>query len=135
MSDRPIELAYFAEWLASGERGTSSETIVSAVTGKPVGRYRNIDYPHDPADLRRCMQLLDAYPHARRVFKPAVRKLSYTWARMANRWEEMEDLLREEMATSTDGKAPRTYALMREIRGICLECDQHSTHCRCGGVS
>ncbi|QDP43688.1 hypothetical protein SEA_PHORBESPHLOWER_60 [Gordonia phage PhorbesPhlower] len=118
MSRRPLDLAYFAEWLANGERGMSSETIVAAVTGRPVGRYRNTNHPYDPADLRRCMKLLDAYPRTRLMFKDAVRGISDTWSRMADRWDEMESLLREEMASRTDNTAPKTYELMRELRGL-----------------
>lgn len=134
MSRRPIELSYFVDWLANGERGMSSETIVAAVTGQSVGKFGNTHHPYDPTDLNRCMKLLDAYPLTRLVFKDAVRGLSDTWARMADRWDEMEGLLREEMATRTDNTAPKTYALMRELRGICPDCDQYPNTCRCGGA-
>lgn len=67
----PIE--HFADWLARGERGISSETIVSRLSGIPVGTYRwSSNYPHDPADFRRCELLLRWVPVAR-IGLPAMR--------------------------------------------------------------
>lgn len=125
-----LELTYFTPWLASGERGLSSEAIVQTLTGCKVGRHNNgRDYPHDPADLRRCIRLLDAYPLARLVFKDAMREVSESWARIVDRWDELESQLREEMSTSTNGMAPKTYQLMKEALGICPECGQYPRWC------
>src|SRR5690606_32854600 len=103
--DRPMStntllpLTYFTEWLASGERGLSSEAIVERLTGKRVTRYPSLrmGYPHDPSDLRRCMELLDAYPLARLAF-PSMAEVSPVWAALVAVWDELEATLREEMA-------------------------------------
>jgi hypothetical protein len=42
-------------------------------------------------------------------------RVSSTWARMVARWSDLEKLLDQEKAEGT-GKAPRTYALMQELR-------------------
>lgn len=113
----PLPLGLFTGWLATGERGLSSETIVSHLTGQPVGRTERFrwgpQYPHDPADLRRCVQLLDTVPLARTVF-PAMRTASPVWAVLVDHWDELESLLREEMA-EPGPNAPRTYDRMREL--------------------
>lgn len=45
------------EWLRSGERGISSETIFSTITGLELNQCGS--HPLDPADFRRCSLLLD----------------------------------------------------------------------------
>lgn len=50
----PIEAT---RWLASGERGASSDAIFYQLTGVATGD--KTSHPHDPADLRRCRLLLE----------------------------------------------------------------------------
>ncbi|MGV0785195.1 hypothetical protein [Mycolicibacterium sp. XJ775] len=108
-----LDLGHFTVWLASGERGISSEAIVSQLTGQKVGRgFRyGADHPYDPDDFRRCEQLLKAYPLARLLFPEAMRERSEVWARLVDRWDELAELIE---AGATD----RAYALMRELRGF-----------------
>lgn len=94
-------------WLAFGERGTSSETIVSYLTGLPV---RDRYHPIDPADLRRCMLLLDACPSLAARFDE-MRNASPEWSRLVDAWPKLTAKLREEM-TAGD-RAPETFTLMK----------------------
>lgn len=114
-----IPLEYFVHWLASGERGISSEAIVSHLTGEEVGRWSGPDHPRDPSDFRRCEVLLRNYPLARRAF-PAMKSRSAVWARLVDAWDELVALGEEEVPGIFDGpahgRAPRMYARMRELR-------------------
>ena len=111
-----LPLSMFTTWLARGERGISSEAIVEQLTGEKVGSglHRGDDHPYDPADLRRCMLLLDQHDLAKLVFPGAMVNRSPSWAALDAIWDELVVLLREEMERP-DGKAPRTYARMQEV--------------------
>jgi len=108
----PLEL--FADWLANGERGPSSDAMVHAFTGRSVGcRYTRPtdDYPCGPGSLHGCVRLLDQHPWARQ-FLGLVADLGPTWAALIDGWDELEQLLREETPT---GMCPRTYARINQI--------------------
>jgi hypothetical protein len=62
-------------------------------------------YPHDPADLNRCLQVSPAAPEH-------MRKVSPQWAALVEHWSELADLLASEQAS---GQAPKTYARMKEL--------------------
>lgn len=97
-------------WLAEGERGLSSETIVGHLCGFPLVQHQH--EPLDPDDLRRCIDLLDACPELRpHLWRMA--SLSPQWKRLVESWEELERTFREElMAEKPTG---RTYALMKRL--------------------
>lgn len=106
-------------WLAIGERGLSSEQMFETFTGMPcltgLWRYRT-HHPYDPSDLRRCMKLLETVPEFQGRMEE-MRKVSPTWSRFVDRWDELIALLKQEMSDKRNkGKAPQTYELMKEIR-------------------
>lgn len=121
----PLKLSHFIHWLAFGERGLSSEAIVSQLTGQAVGRIGRWgpDHPCDPDDFRRCEILLRAYPLARMVFPALMPSRSEVWARLVERWDQLVDLIESEAPGVFTGhptpgsKAPKAYALMKEIQG------------------
>lgn len=112
-------------WLQTGERGTSSETIVEVMEGLPPGtitgrnsRHQGSNYPSDPADLRRCLLLLQAVPRYRpRLHELAM--LSAPWTALIVHWAELEALIQEEIpgviSAGAHGKAPLTFRLMSEL--------------------
>lgn len=115
----PIEA--FTRWLAAGERGLSSEAIVSKLTGVPIGwsRWPGGDHPFDPADFRRCELLLRQCPAAREAF-PAMAEVSPVWARFVAEWDSIAALLESEVpgvfgAVAPSGSAPRTYKAIRDV--------------------
>ena len=130
MSTGTLPLTLFTHWLASGERGLSSEAIVSRLTGEKVGRSygHGKDYPHDPGDFRRCQKLLDAVPLARLAF-PAMREVSPQWARLVDAWDDI--------AAAIDSKdAPRgyAYALMQAVIHdgvVCQSCEGTGNGAQC----
>jgi hypothetical protein len=103
----------FVEWLASGERGISSNTIASVLSGLDCMQGWGYSHPRDPADFKRCLFLLYAVPG----FSENLSKMgdvSPEWAALVEHWQEFEKLLHSELAEDT-GRAPKTYARMQEI--------------------
>jgi hypothetical protein len=65
------------------------------------------DYPHDPGDLGRCLQVSPSAPKHMRTVSPV-------WAALVDHWQELADTFADEKTEGT-GRAPRTYARMREL--------------------
>lgn len=109
------------DWIGRGERGLSSESMVEHLYGLPlrdgVWRRHGLDYPSDPADLRRCLLLLQASPETRARL-PEMATASRVWKRLVDRWSELERLFLEEAGPNglhgLHWSAPRTYAAMRQ---------------------
>lgn len=104
-------------WLASGERGESSNTMVTHLTGinahRPNGRNTE---PHDSGDLNRCRKLLEQVPE----LQPLLTKMatcSGPWAQLVAHWQELCDLMDEEAPRWRDGEgsAKKTYDRMRVL--------------------
>ena len=116
--DEVLPLGYFTNWLASGERGLSSEAIVSHLTGMPVGRDpRPHSYPLDPSDFRRCQLLLTTHPLAAASFG-RMREVSPQWHRLVDAWDEIHAVIEVEVpgyVSSNRGSAPKAFQLMRSV--------------------
>jgi hypothetical protein len=108
------------QWLATGERGLSSEALFTRLSGLNAvrGDSDKAAYPRDPSDLRRCRLMLEAVPELDWNL-PHARDLSPVWARLIDGWDELELTMDEETPNWRDPKryasAPRTYALMQDI--------------------
>lgn len=103
------------------------------------------DHPHDPSDLLRCVN----YCRGRldtAALRDRMAGRSVHWDRLLPEWDNLVRLLRDEMDTRTDDRAPRTYAEMRRVLdgGVaCGSCDStgrgvecpkcKGTGRRCGG--
>ena len=101
------------QWLATGQKGLSSECMALWLAFSQ----RAEPYPpQDPADLNRCLLLLQAAPGLRPEL-PRMAEVSGDWAKLIARWEEVEALFLEEagLGWTKSNLAPRTYKLMREI--------------------
>lgn len=103
-------------WLAIGNRGLSSETLFSLATGVDLTQDDGYNHPHDPSDLGRCRQLLERCPELVGNL-PRVAAAGPEWAALIPRWDELCALMDEESPEWREGKgkAPKTYALMKEI--------------------
>ena len=102
-------------WLAVGERGLSSEAIALTTLGlRPTGRQAS--WPHDPADLRRCLLLLEEAPETRENGLLVLAKRCPKWAALVNVWDRLSETLRSEIGETLPpgGSAPKTRALMKE---------------------
>ena len=112
-------------WLAVGERGLSSEAIALTSLGlHPTGL--RASWPHDPADLRRCLLLLEKVPETREDGLLVLAERCPKWAALVKVWNRLSETLRSEIgeALSARDSAPETYALMREaLDSTTAECD------------
>ena len=104
-----------AEWHGGADTGMSSRAIATVISmGGWTGE--KLAYPHDPADLGRCLRLLRLIPE----WKPRMVLMRVTdpvWAAMVDRWDDLEKSMTEEVGIFWEKgtTAPRTYALMRSI--------------------
>lgn len=108
-------------WLATGERGMSSEAMFFHLTGiKCVrdsgARESRTAHPYDPADLRRCRLLLEQVPELQ-ILLPKMASLSKPWARLIRDWDVICSTMDAESPnwrTPNIGEpAPKTYALIK----------------------
>ena len=106
-------------WLANGERGSSSEAIAFQMLGQKQNDSRGWCHPHDPADFKRCLKLIFAVPEIRPRLHE-MRQHSIYWNALIERWDEVErcflrevgEWLSNEYSTK---RANETYALMERI--------------------
>ena len=102
------------DWIRDGERGLSSEAIVDHLAHHPIARASGAScHPYDPADLRRCVLLLDAVPTLRPLM-PSMADVSPEWAALVARWDQLEASLRREMSSGSY-YATDTYTLMKSV--------------------
>lgn len=107
---RDAEARRAVAWLASGDTGMSSVAICKHMV---LGHCRG-HYPHDPADLGRCLRLLAIFPEwSPRIGEMA--KYSKRWAGLARRWAELSELMADEVGHdwAKGRSAPKTYAAMQ----------------------
>jgi hypothetical protein len=106
-------------WLAHGERGISSNTVFTHLTGIDALRDWHSDIPYDPADLRRCRLLLESCPELAAAF-PKMREVSPAWDALVERWDELCKLMDDESPNwrkpDRYERAPKTYDLMASLR-------------------
>lgn len=100
-------------WILSDDTGLSSKTMWSVMMDVPQKRR---DYPHDPADLLRCLRLLEVVPEWRRRLHEMV-LCGPEWAALIERWAEIEVACLREVGLrpARGASAPYTYKVMREV--------------------
>jgi hypothetical protein len=103
-------------WLASGERGVSSETIFSTLTGVDTLGGTQPRPPSDPSEWRRCQLLLEAVPElAPRLHEMAA--VSPKWAELVESWPRIMAAMDEEVpgwrGAMARGFANRAWQIMR----------------------
>lgn len=101
------------KWLLKGQIGLSSKSMLAAHLGDTTVE---INHPYDPSDFNRCLLMLEMVPEARGSFDE-IAKLSPVWARLIERWGEVEKSFIDEVGLgwSKANRAPKTYKLMKEI--------------------
>lgn len=110
------EIQKAMHWLVTCNTGLSSECLMATMlNGGPLdGRgWKTYFHPHDPADLKRCVSLLDAVPEFRERLD-LMKSVSASWSTLVDNWDELEASLRQEMR-DTPREAPKTYALMKAL--------------------
>lgn len=107
-----------ARWLASGERGVSSNTMFAHITGvDAVGDWGG-GHPHDPADFRRCRLLLEQVPSLQ-PHLGKMRKVSPAWTGLVDAWDTICATMDAECPEwrINKGMAPKTYELIQQAIG------------------
>lgn len=100
-------------WYATGEKGISSEAMAAVAAGqKPKREFSN--YPHDPADLNRCIKLVDTAPEVKEVFAD-IAALSPQWEAIIANWDDLRKSFIDEVGYDWEKakKAPLTYNKMQ----------------------
>jgi hypothetical protein len=104
-------------WLFhSGDTGMSSEAICCHMLG--IGRHHYNCHPSDPADLGRCLRLLEIVPEWKSRM-PEMAQYGKGWAGIVAVWPELEGLMRQEVGIdwSKGGPADATYSAMKRALG------------------
>jgi len=104
-------------WLASGERGTSSNTIFTHLSGVNAMDKWGGRHPGDPADFRRCRLLLNQVPEFQARIGE-LRKISPVWDRLVSNWADLCDTMDQEFPAWREGgygSCPKTFKLMQEL--------------------
>jgi hypothetical protein len=101
-------------WMQIGEHGSSSLFMFHTLKGDRTVGYA---HPHDAADFRRCLLMLEMEPDLPNGIG-SLRKSSLMWAVLIENWQRLSDLLASEVPTwrSGVGSAPKTNALIRELK-------------------
>lgn len=100
-------------WLIYGERGISSEAMCAVFLGqKPSAKWMAFgNHPKDPDDFKRCSDLLKTVPKAK-DYMYKIAQISSVWKNLINNWDELEELLEEELPK---GIAPKLYKRMQQL--------------------
>lgn len=111
MSDLAMKVL---EWQSKGHVGVSSATMASIALGMKKNFYHShFGAPSDPADLNRCMKLVDELPEIRGHFN-SIGEMVPEFKPLLDHWDEITGLLREELS-NPDKRAPKTYKRMKEL--------------------
>ena len=111
-----LRLMRIIDWLLHGETGLSGKAIVRAyITPEEKGPW---DYPHDPADLNRCLKMLEKLPF---IDINIMKGKSRTWDLYLEKWKLLSAMLTKEKEVSGAGTAPKTYNIMKELQARARE--------------
>lgn len=102
--------ARIGQWMSSGNTGLSSSYLASiALGGNPL----QVNYPHDPADFKRCIALLDCLTmdEAMTVLLGASHS-SEQWRKIYENWSNLYRLWSQEKEYNS---APLLYQAMKQL--------------------
>ncbi|EFI5811867.1 hypothetical protein ACRZ8J_000271 [Escherichia coli] len=112
MSDLAMKVL---KWQSTGDVGISSATLASIACGLKKNIYgHHFGAPHDAADFRRCVALVEQIPEIRDSFDKVAKRVP-AFKGILNEWDSLVALLKSEMKTYRN-KAPETYRRISELR-------------------
>lgn len=82
------------QWIINGETGTSSKTIWAVMMNAVMDNRKNTwDYgvPHDPDDLKRCVNMLTLIPE----WRPRLQEVANAfpiWTPFVREWDKLEKM-------------------------------------------
>ena len=110
-----MELNYKVNvWLRDGDRGTSSDAIVTKLTGLNLCKPWEMYSPSDPSDFERCLKLLIAVPELIPQMHEMI-DVSPQWKQIITHWDELTQLYYEECKT---GSCQKLYDRMKAIQRL-----------------
>lgn len=80
-------------------------------------------HPHDPSDLLRCIKYCENRQLSTEQLRSRMSGRSIQWDRLMPEWDNLVELLKHEMDTRTDGRAPRTYQEMKRVLSDGVACE------------
>lgn len=106
------------QWLMTGERGESSETMCVRLYGYPSDK-EGANHPYDAADLRRCRLFVEAADCENRVHEMA--EVSPEWKAISGQWASLCAMMDQETPDwrTAKGKAIKTNELLNEVLESC----------------
>lgn len=112
MSDLAMKVL---KWQSTCDVGISSATLASIACGLKKNIYgHHFGAPHDAADFRRCVALVEQIPEIRDSFDKVAKRVP-AFKGILNEWDSLVDLLKSEMKIHGN-KAPETYRRISELR-------------------
>lgn len=109
-----------ATWLASGQRGNSSETMFTHLTGVNANTSTPLSHPYDPADVRRCWLLLEDVPELKASFA-RMAEVSPQWAALVKDWNLIITVMTDELGDirnpKSGARAPQAFNLIKNAIG------------------
>jgi hypothetical protein len=104
-------------WLATGERGLSSNTLFTFLTGVDAECGSGHHYPRDTSDFKRCRRIIVMCPELLEHLHK-VSEAGPEWAGIAEKWDELTAMMDSEAPNWLESKywrAEATNAMLREI--------------------
>lgn len=102
----------FMAWMKGWDTGLSSEALgFHMMLGDSTGHW-----PSDPADLGRCLRLLDLFPEwETRILE--MKRYGQEWKAYSENWAQLRQSMAEEVGVdwSKGKRAQKTYDLMRRL--------------------
>nr|WP_148270713.1 hypothetical protein [Burkholderia gladioli] len=104
------------QWLATGERGISSETIFTVLTGLQLVDEDEMSHPLDGWDFRRCCLLLDSCPELAARFD-GMSSVSPEWKVLICSWYSIFAVMNSENPQWRDhaGTLDRTHQNITDV--------------------
>jgi hypothetical protein len=118
-----------AEWLASGDTGSSSKAIMLWLSARQTEKTFGPSVPSDAGDLGRCLRLLGRIPEWKSRM-PEMTGAGGYWPTFARRWDEIVAQFMEDCGGNVPAKwgewpdTSKTYALMRQVMDEARETDK-----------
>jgi hypothetical protein len=85
------------------------------LSARAIAYAGHIDHPHDPADLKRCIDYCVTSGITVEGLRTRMAGRSPQWDALLPHWGELAGMLADEMATRSDGCVPLAYARMRDL--------------------
>lgn len=101
------------KWLFSSDTGASSECLAAEFLGVEPER---VSAPRDPADLGRCLRLIEKVPAVRQCVDRLAAKHA-EWMKAAAVWDKIAHSMKKEVGIHWDDPTKRasdTYQLMKQ---------------------